>query len=308
MGGQITIAVIPKGTTHAFWKSVHAGAEKAAAELGVSIRWQGPLKEDDREAQIRRVEEFISAGVSGICLAPLDDVALKAPVAAAQSSKIPVVIFDSDLKDADYVSFVATDNYKGGALAGEEMVRLLNGRGRVIVLRYQEGSASTFNREKGFIDTIEKHPGIEIVTANQYGGATRETAFAASERLLAPLRGAGGKLTADGIFCPNESTTFGMLRALQDARLAGAVRFVGFDSAPELVTALSAKQIDALVIQDPMKMGYLAVKTMVEHLGGKEVQKRIDTGAYLVTGKTMNQQTIQDLLNPPLERWLKERP
>ncbi len=303
--GATTIAVIPKGTTHAFWKSVHAGALKAAKEFGVEIRWQGPLKEDDREAQIRRVEEFVSTNVSGICLAPLDDVALKAPVAAAQSKNIPVVIFDSSLKDVDYVSFVATDNYKGGELAAEEMGRLLFGKGRVVVLRYQEGSASTFDREKGFLDGIKRFPGIKIVTASQYGGTTRETAFAASERLLAPLKGAGGKLNAEGIFCPNESTTFGMLRALQDANLVGTVRFVGFDSAPELVTALTEKQIDALVVQDPMKMGYLAVKAMVEHLGGKEVEKRIDTGAYLVTLGNMQEPQIKELLNPPLDEWLQ---
>lgn len=303
-GSSLTIAVIPKGTTHDFWKAVHAGAEKAAGELNVKVSWQGPLKEDDREAQIRTVEDFVNSGVSGICLAPLDDTALVSPVNSAVQQKIPVVIFDSDLKSDKYVSFVATDNYKGGQIAGEHMVKLLNGKGRVLVLRYQEGSASTFKRESGFLDALKKSPGIKIVSANQYGGATRDSALRASEDLLTPLK-QGGKLQVEGIFCPNESTTFGMMRALENAKVAGSVRFVGFDSADELVEGLKDGHIDALVVQNPMKMGYLSVKTMVESLHGGKVPKRIDTGVELVTRANMNNPDVKDLLNPPVEKWLK---
>jgi ribose transport system substrate-binding protein len=96
--GDVTIAVIPKGTSHVFWQSIHAGAKKAADELGVSIIWRGPLREDDRSAQIAEVEGFITRGVSGIVLAPLDDAALVGPVSEAARSKIPVVVFDSGLK------------------------------------------------------------------------------------------------------------------------------------------------------------------------------------------------------------------
>src|SRR4051794_31231770 len=122
-----TIAVIPKGTTHEFWKSIHAGANKAAKEHNVSIVWKGPLKEDDREDQIKVVEDFVTQGVSGIVLAPLDDTALRKPVEDAVKAGIPVIIMDSDLKSDVYVSFAATDNFKGGQSAGEEMVHLLNG-------------------------------------------------------------------------------------------------------------------------------------------------------------------------------------
>src|SRR5207253_2062834 len=97
-GKARVIAVIPKGTTHEFWKSIHAGANKAAQESGCQIIWKGPLKEDDREDQIKVVEDFLSRGVSGIVLAPLDDTALRAPVESAVASGIPVVIIDSDLK------------------------------------------------------------------------------------------------------------------------------------------------------------------------------------------------------------------
>ena len=177
----ITIAVIPKGTTHSFWKAVHAGAVKASVELDVEVIWKGPGREDDREAQIAEVETFISRGVSGIVLAPTDDKALRIPVMNAMRSGIPVVIIDSGLDSDDYVSFVATDNYKGGRLAGERMVEVLEGSGRVIMLRYQEGSASTMKREQGFMDVMAENPSMNVVSSNQHAGATAELAYQTSE-------------------------------------------------------------------------------------------------------------------------------
>jgi len=298
--GKATIAVIPKGTTHEFWKSIHAGAVKASEEFGVEIIWKGPLKEDDRDAQISVVEDFISRGVSGIALAPLDDAALREPVANAQRAGIPVVIVDSDLKGDEYVSFIATDNYLGGKLGGKRMIELLGGNGKVVMLRCLEGSASTTNREKGFLDAIAESKGIQVVSASQYGGATTETAYRASENLLAPLKNPDGMLDIDGIFCPNESTTFGMLRALQDGGFAGKVRFVGFDSSTKLIEALANGQLHGLVLQSPMRMGYLGVKTIVQHLKGEKVEKRIDTGVTLATRENMNQPDIAQLLRPDL--------
>src|SRR6266498_1319977 len=158
-----TLAVIPKGTTHEFWKSIHAGAIKAERELNgkgikTEIIWKGPLKEDDRDQQIQVVENFMSRRVSGIVLAPLDSQALVKPVENAIRAKVPVVIIDSDLKSDEYVSFAATDNYKGGQLAGEHLAGLLGGKGNVILLRYAVGSASTEAREAGFLDVLKKHP------------------------------------------------------------------------------------------------------------------------------------------------------
>jgi len=310
--GKLRIAVIPKGTTHVFWKSIHAGAVKAQQELkaeGVDIEiiWKGPLKEDDRESQIRVVEDFVTLGVTGIVLAPLDDTALRAPVKDSVNRGIPVVIIDSGLKSEDYVSFVATGNYAGGRKGGEQLAKILGGKGKVIMLRYQEGSASTMERERGFLDVLkEKYPDIQVVSANQYGGATTESAYQASENLLASLRTPDGTLTIDGIFCPNESTTFGMLRALQDGGLAGKVKYVGFDSSDRLVQALRDGQIHGLVLQDPINMGYLGVKTMMAHLKGEKVEKIIDTGSIVATGENMNDPDIKNLLEPDYKKWLNE--
>jgi ribose transport system substrate-binding protein len=273
----------------------------------VEVIWKGPLKEDDREEQIKVMEGFITASVSGIVLAPLDDAALRMPVRDAVNNGIPVVIIDSGLKSQDYTSFVATDNYIGGRKGSEHLAKILGGKGKVIMLRCHEGSASTMNREQGFLDVLkEKYPEIEVVSANQYGGTTTESAYIASENLLAPLRTPDGGLTIDGIFCPNESTTFGMLRALEDMGLAGKVKYVGFDSSERLVQAMRKGYIHGLVLQDPLKMGYLGVKTMVAHLSGEKVDERIDTGSAVATPENMDEPKMKNLLEPDFKRWLNE--
>ena len=196
----------------------------------------------------------------------------------------------------------ATDNHAAGSLAGERMAKLLGGKGRVLVLRYMEGSASTTNREQGFLEGIAKFPGIQVVSDNRYGGATTESAHAASENLLLAQNAAKG--TVNGIFTPNESTTFGMLLALQKAELAGKVRFIGFDSSAKLVAGVSAGQIDALVLQDPLKMGYLAIKAIASYLQKQQVEARIDTGATLVDKDNLRTPAIAELVRPNLAEWL----
>lgn len=307
-GGEkkIRIALIPKGMNQIYWKSVHAGGVKAAEELGIELIWKGPLKEDDRESQIKVVEDFIAAGVDGIVLAPLDNVALKAPVNNAMRSGIPVVIIDSSLDGESYVSYVATDNYVGGQKAGDYLAKLLDGKGRIVVFRFLEGSASTEERVRGFLDAIKKYNGIEIASSNQRSGSTAEIAYQNSENLLATFKKPDGFLSIDGIFCPNEFTTFAMLRALQDGGFAGEVKFVGFDSSEMLVNSMKRGELHGLVLQDPINMGYLGVKTIVEHLKGVKVQKRIDTGSTIATPQNMNEPRINELLNPDYKKWLKE--
>ena len=213
--------MIPKGTSHVFWQSIHAGAEKAAQELDVDVIWRGPLREDDRASQVAEVEGFITRGVSGIVLAPLDEAALVGPVSEAARANIPVVVIDSGLKSSDYVSFVATDNRKGGRMAADGLAKLLPKGGNVVMLRYAEGSASTTEREEGFLEEIGKHPGIQVVSSNQYGGADVEGAYKKSEAMLHRFRRPDGSLSIDGIFTANESTTLAMLRVLQDSGWAG---------------------------------------------------------------------------------------
>jgi ribose transport system substrate-binding protein len=294
---RIVVAVIPKGTTHEFWKSIHAGALDAAKEAGIEIEWKGPPKEDDRAQQQKVVEDFITKKVSGIVLAPLDDKALAPQVREAGQAGIPVVIIDSDLKGADYLSFVATDNVKGGGLGAERLGTLLGGKGRVVLLRHQEGHASTTNRETGFLDTLKaKFPGIQVISDNQYGGPTSATSQTVAENLLTRFAKEG----IDGIFCSNESATFGMLLALQSAGLAGKVKFVGFDASEKLVAALRKDEIHGLVVQNPYKMGLLGVRAIVQHLKKQPVEKRIDTGVTMATKENMDAPEVKQLLVPQL--------
>jgi ribose transport system substrate-binding protein len=210
------VMVIPKGTTHEFWMTIHAGALKAEAELGnVEIVWRGPEKEDDRVEQIQLVQSAVASGIDGIVLAPLDARALVQPVEAAVAKGIPVVVIDSGLESTKPVSYVATDNYHGGVLAAERMGKLLGGEGKIILLRYAVGSESTEQREKGFTDTIAKDfPKITFLTESEYAGPTSDTAQQKSQSLVTRYRG-----QVDGIFCPNETSTVGMLRALEGAGL-----------------------------------------------------------------------------------------
>lgn len=289
------IAVIPKGTTHDFWKSIHAGAQRAADESpNVEIIWKGTLDETDKEQQIMVVEGFIVDRVDGICLAPIDRDALVPVVRRAKKRDIPVVIFDSALSDEEsIVSYVATDNYHGGVLAAEHLGKIMNETGNVILVRNQEGSESTEQREAGFLDTLQKFPDINILSENQRVNSMAEHALQISSSLMVAH---GGEV--DGIFTVCEPINTGMLRALENSKLDGKVLFVGFDSAPRFVTALREKKMHGIVLQDPVQMGYLAVKTIVAHLNGEEVEPRIPTGEYLATPENMDESKMDQLLHP----------
>jgi ribose transport system substrate-binding protein len=215
------VMVIPKGTTHEFWMTIHAGALKAAQDPGnVEVIWQGPQKEDDRLQQIQLVQNAIAAGVDGIVLAPLDAKALVKPVEDAIAKGIPVVIIDSGLESKKIVSYVATDNYHGGVLAARRLGELLKGEGKIILLRYAVGSESTEQRERGFTDTIRSEfPKLVYLSDSEYSGATSDTAQQKSQSLVTRYRG-----QVDGIFCCNESSTFGMLRALEGAGMLASRR------------------------------------------------------------------------------------
>jgi ribose transport system substrate-binding protein len=303
-GGEsegIRIAVIPKGATHEHWKRVHLGAEKAAGEyrakgIPVEVIWKGPIREDDREQQVQVVEGFISQGVDGMVLAPLDSRALARRVEEAARAGIPTVIFDSALASPEHtVSYVSTDNGQGGRLAARRMGELLEGRGTVLMLRYQEGSAATEEREQGFLDELAaQFPAITVISSDQYAGATRDTAKRASENLLNRFAG-----QLDGIFTPNESSTAGMLLALQDIGRAGAIVFVGFDYSASFLEPLENGELAGFVAQHPVNMGYLSVRTMVEHLRGAAVPAQVDTGVVMVTPETVDDPDVQAVINPP---------
>lgn len=289
------IAVIPMGTTHEFWKAVQAGALTAGRDKGVEIVWQGPLKEDDRSEQIEIVETLVSSGVDALVLSPIDDRALLRPVREAAAAGIPTVIFNSALTGNAHRAFVATDNFRGGVLAAERVAGILGGRGRIIMLRLKVGVEGTMKREDGFLSTVRaRFPGLEVVSENQYAGSSTETAYQTAENLIARFG------AVDAIFTPNESTTFGCLRALEDLGLAGKVKLVGFDSSDKLFEALRNGRIHGLVHQDPFRMGYEAVTTAVAVLDGAAFTPRVDTGVAMVTAESLERPEILRLVAPDL--------
>jgi ribose transport system substrate-binding protein len=210
------------------------------------------------------------------------------------------VIIDSDIQWPDRVSFVATDNYAAGGAAARRLASVLGNKGNVAMMRYQEGSASTMQREKGFIDALAKEfATIRVVSENQYGGATTESAYKTAENILVKLP------VLDGVFCPNESTTFGMLRALEDAKRAGKVKFVGFDASEKLIEALSQGEIQGLVVQNPLAMGERGVGALAALWDGRPIEKRVDTGVVVATPENMKDAPVAQLLSPELAKWLK---
>jgi len=293
---KLRIAVIPKGASHEFWKSVEAGARAAEKEFGdVEVAWKGPLSESDLGDQINLVDGFAADGVDGICIAPLDANALRKPLDQAMKSGIQVLIFDSALADSTgTISYVATNNYHGGEMAGEELARLVGGTGNIALMRYALASESTEQREAGFLKALEKHPDIKVIF-DDYAGAGEDRAIALGEQILSNH---GDNL--DGIFCPNESTAAGMLTVLRrDPRgLAGKVKLVGFDAGAKLIDGLEKGDLHATVLQDPFKMGYESVKLMRDKLQGREVPPRLETGELLATVDNCREPNVRKLLEP----------
>jgi ribose transport system substrate-binding protein len=288
--GKRVIAVIPKGVSHFFWQSVHQGAESAASELNVEIMWKGPAQETDYSGQINIVEDAINRRVDGIVLAPSHRDALVPIVDRAQKEGIPVTIFDSGIGTDNYVSYVATDNLQGGVTAAERLAEKLGGKGKVAILGVKAGSVSTDEREQGFQDTIkQKYPGIEIV-AFQYGEADRTRSLDRATDILT------AHTNLNGFFASNESSTVGAVQAIKQKGLAGKVVLVGFDSSPNLIEDLKAAAIDSLVLQNPFKMGYEAVKAMVAKLDGQAPPRRLDTGVKLLTKENLDTAEMQQLL------------
>lgn len=285
-----TIAVIPKGVTNFFWQGVKSGAESAGQETGVRIYWKGPAVENDVSSQINVVEDAITSRVDGIAIAPAHRDSLIAVLERAQREGIPVTIFDSGIGTENYVSYVATDNLQGGVMAAERMGEKLGGKGKVAVLGLKAGSVSTDERERGFRDTIkQKFPGIQIA-AFQFGEGNRSISIDRATDILTVHP------DLNGFFASNEPSTVGAAQAIKQKGLAGKVVLVGFDSSPNLIEDLKAGAIDSLIIQNPYRMGYDGVKTLVDKLNGKTPERRIDTGVRSVTRENLASPEIRQLL------------
>ncbi|GAA5505179.1 substrate-binding domain-containing protein [Novipirellula caenicola] len=293
----LRIAVIPKGTSHKFWKSVHLGAKRAADEIGnIEIIWRGPVVEDDTGSQIEVVKNMITMQVDGIALAPNQKGGLVDAVDEAIGEGIPVVIFDSGLDEGpEIVSYVATNNFKGGQLAADQMAEAIGEKGNVILLRYLAGSESTERREEGFLEGIKKYPNIKVVSSDEFAGAN---ATGSKEKVDQLLQIHGKDL--NGIFAVCEPNANGTLESLRNAGLNKKVKLIGFDPSDALIEGLRDGSCSGIVLQDPIEMGYQSIMSLVKNMQGEEVPEFQSTGEYVATPENMDEPEIKKLLNPEM--------
>src|SRR6266567_2684132 len=268
---QRVIGVVPKGASHIFWQTVHAGAIKAAGEIGCKVDWNAPPLEIDASRQIEIVDSMINRHVDGIVLAPVDKQALVAVVERAAAKGIPVAIFDSAIDTGKFISYVATDNTEAGRMAARRMGEILGGKGKVGIVGFMPGSASTMEREYGFQDEIrQRYPGIGLV-ALQFGMADRAKAMAVTENMLS------AHPDLAGIFADNESSSAGAVQALK-SRAAKRVKLVAFDASDGLISGLREGAIDALVVQNPFRMGYESARAIGLKWSGQTRERKVDSG------------------------------
>ena len=289
------IAVVPMTNTHAFFQTIKAGAEKAAKELGVQVLWRGPESETDVAGQIAIMENFIAQKVDAIVLAPCERKALVPVVQKAQKQGIVVVFVDSALEPNIADCFIATDNFKGGYIAGETLAKLIGYSGKVGVVQAIPGAASVQERERGFREALKKFPKVKIASV-LYGQSSVATAMQAAENMLT------AHPDLKGIFAVNEISGVGTAQVLRARKLAGKVKLVAFDASETEIQALRDGIIQALIVQNPFRMGELGVRYAVIKLRGKPIPKRIDTGVTVVTKENFDKPEIQRLLFPLRKR------
>ncbi len=289
--------MIPKGQTHLFWQSVHAGAISAAREANMEILWKGPATETDFNGQLQIIDSMINQKVDAIAVAPIDKNAMVSVIDRATKQGIPVVVFDSPVDTENFVAQVATDNHQAGELAAQRMIKILGGKGEVAIVAVETGAASTMAREAGFEEAIAKNaPGIRI-RDKKYGNADFAQSMAVAENMLTAYPG------LNAFFASNESSSVGAARAIKTRK--SAVKLVGFDSSPSLLEDLKSGLIDSLIVQDPFRMGRDTVKAVVEKLRGGVPVKIQNLPPRVVTRENMSDPEIQKVLSPDLDKYLK---
>lgn len=286
----LEIAVIPKGLTHQFWISVKTGAEAAAEEVGAKIIWQGPSKETEIAQQINIVQDMITRGVDAIVLAACDANALVSIVEQADRAKIPVVMVDSGLNSDIPKSLVATDNVQGGGMAVKVLSELIGGPAEVGLIPFVPGAATSELREQGFRENLPNYPDLTLAAVNYSDSDVAKGMNVTSDMITAHPNMAG-------IFVANEPGAIGAAQALRTAGKVGTVKLVAFDASGEQLKALEEGVIQALIVQNPFKMGYESVKAAVASVKGEEIPKRIDTGVTVITLDNLNEPEIQALLS-----------
>ena len=297
--GTKQIAVIAKSTVNAYWKAVEAGAKQAGQEENVEIIWTGPDAETNHTQQANMVDNMVNRGVAGIVLAPTNVDALIRPVESAVAKGVPVVLIDSTVDSTKPISVIATDNEAAGRQAADALIAAIGDKkpfgGKVLMLRFLEGSGSTEAREKGFADEI-KAKGLTLADQayTKGGGSATDAADTADALLRRATK--DGTVAVDGIFAANQPTALGMLRTIERAKGTGLnidAPFVGFDAHETLLAGIRSGSVAAIVTQDPKQMGYLGVKTMAKVIKGENVEASVSTATATVTKANIDDPKIK---------------
>ena len=289
--------MVPKATSHLFFVSIHAGVDRAAQDFHVNVLWNGPNEETDHARQIQIVDAMVARRVDALAISATDERALAAPVERAIRAGIPVTVFDSGVNVEDYTRFIATDNYGAGCTAARTLAGLIGGKGKVGMVMHKPGGTSTVLRERGFEDTVAKElPGV-VIAAQQYGMSDRARSRTAAEDILT------AQPDLAGIFASSEASSLGAIQAIRSRGLSGKVKLVTFDFSDEHVEALRDGTIDVMLVQDPFRIGYEAVKSLAEKLSGRNPPKRMDLPARAIVKADLDKPEVRALLQP---EWMKK--
>jgi ribose transport system substrate-binding protein len=289
--GTKTIAVVPKSVGLFYWGTVHAGAAAAAKKYHVNIIWKGTETETDVAGQVNIIQDFVNRHVDGIAFAASDAHGLAGMANSAKAQGIPVVNIDSGLSPQT-PPLVATNNVAAAGKAADILDQLVGGKGQVALLPFVPSAETSIQRQQGFQNELKKYPGLQLA-ATQFDQSDITKALSATENILT------SHPNLKGIFAANEPGVIGAVHALQERGLVGKVKVVGFDNAPDEVSALSAGQVQALIVQNPYQIGYQGVVEALDLINHKSVPQSVDTGSTVVTKSNMNQPAIHKILVPP---------
>ncbi len=296
---DVTIPIIVKDTTSFYWQIVLAGARAAGQELGVNVPELGAQAETDINGQISILENAVAGSPAAIVIAPTERSALGAPITEAAQS-VPIIGIDSSAESDAFSSFLTTDNVQGGRIAADGLAAAIEAatgkiEGEVALITNTPNAGSLEERRQGFMQQLaEKYPGLTLV-ADRYADGQAATGLNITTDLLT----AHPNLV--GIFASNLIQAQGAGQAIAENNAKDRVSLVGFDSDDKLVGFLRDGTIDALVVQDPYRMGYDGIKTALAVSRGETVEEFVDTGANLITSANMDDERSQALLNPAID-------
>jgi ribose transport system substrate-binding protein len=272
-----------------FYITMDCGAQEKAKELGVTLDFQGP-DQFDAAQQTPIVDAVAAKSPDAILIAPTDTKALFAPITqAAQNSKI--VLVDTTLEDPSMaVSQIASDNLEGGKTAGDTLLDLIGGKGKVMVVNVKPGISTTDQRGQGFEEAVKGKPGVEYL-GQEYSQDDPAKAAAIVTATLAK------NPDLKGIFAANLFSAEGAASGLRQAGKLGDVKIVGFDAGPKQVQDLKDGLVQALIAQKPADIGSQGVEQAYNALEGKPTEKEIGTDFEVVTKDNLSE--MQDVLYKP---------